>query len=245
MTHILHEENSSALVEKKSVTVVYNNDGSASITIPFKNLKRIDDFLQRKCFLDLMRLGIFPDCKEISEAECMRNACVFKLKLKEKNEKTAVVIIGDGKYPRFGCLLAFTTLWKIYSIDPLLSFDPIENGVRNLYGIKSHVQNIKKIEWERIPERVIVCAPHSHGDLNEGLKLIKRSINISSLKEINFVASPCCVVQRIEDKNKKTIPCHKRYADLGNWSNKGSFMLWKFTNSSLVEPEKRISYLDY
>ena len=224
----LHEQPCNSIETQRSVTVTYNNEGTAHVAIPNKHVKRIDTFLGRECALDLLALGLYPDAKEISEAESMRRACVLKLNMRPGCSKTTAVIVGDGKVPRLGALLAFTTRWNVFSIDPLMEFNPIEKGVRNLTVFKDKVQNIEKLDWgEQHPCRIVLCAPHSHVDFNIGAQLIKNSIHDPKLVAVvNAVASPCCMTQKLFDRDGEEVVCHQRYMDLGNWSTKASIMMW-------------------
>ena len=219
----------------RTIKVHYHKDGGASLTVPGRNLTRLDTFLKRRCSVDLLTLGIYPDAKEISEAETMRRACCTKLAMSPNRADTLAVVVGDGRHPRLGALLAFTTGWEVISIDPLAKRTTEELGVRRLTIIREYVQNLDTVQnsharWSgEHPLRIVLCAPHSHAKLIYGVELVRRSFNIKHLAEWNVVAMPCCERQYIPG-----MTCDHRYQDLGCWSDKASVQIWRRVTRRMI-----------
>ena len=85
-----------------------------------RHIRYIESFFKRRCMRDILDLKVFPDVKEMTEAEAMRRALVKRIRMKEISSSNLVIVVGDGSTPRLGVLLAYTTSWTIISIDPNL-----------------------------------------------------------------------------------------------------------------------------
>jgi hypothetical protein len=95
------------------------------------------------CFVDLVRLRVFPDAKDISEsfgalqavirhgmladvsgsgAETGRGAGVVEQQMAAVQQRRGVlcISIGDGSSPRTACLAAHITSWHTVSVHPAL-----------------------------------------------------------------------------------------------------------------------------
>ena len=177
-----------------------------------------------------MERNIYPDAKEMSEAETMRHAAVTKLDMRPGVPSTLAVVVGDGKHPRVGSLLAMTSSWQIISIDPACVRTESELRIDRLTIIKERVGEVDHLEIPDNIDRVILLSPHSHAKLQDGYDLIARSINVDDLVVFHAAAMPCCERQHLEGRL-----CDARYRDLGCWSSKGSIQLWRH----LQHPERR------
>ena len=217
--------------ENRIVRLHRHNNGSVSLTIPGNNIMHLERFFARKCVVDLWKLKIYPNLKEVSEAEAMRYALVRKLKLEEGSAGTLAVVVGDGRTPRLGALLAYTTNWKVVSIDPILKDDIRYNLIDRLTLIRHKIEagllevspcfdSMPIVGYKDSIRRVVICHPHSHADLNHSLTLIK---NHFPDEPISIVAMPCCVRQSIEVRKS----CDIRYEDLGIWSTKNVVQIWE------------------
>lgn len=85
------------------------------------NPRFIDTFLRWECGRFLLGLGLFPNVQEITESM----ACVEALRehLPEvllTDRDVVAVVVGDGRTPRTGALLAMRTKWACVSVDPAL-----------------------------------------------------------------------------------------------------------------------------
>ena len=207
-----------------------HNNGSVSLTIPGNNILHLERFFSRKCVRDIWNMNIYPNLKEVSEAEAMRYALVKKMRLNVGSNDTLVVIVGDGRTPRLGALLAYTTAWSVMSIDPLLKDDIKYSMIDRLVLIREKVEppylgvspcfDCRPIsELKSSIKRVVICHPHSHADLNHSLFLVKKHFPYTP---ISVVAMPCCVRQSIDGRAS----CDFRYEDLGVWSTKNVIQIW-------------------
>ena len=95
------------------------------------DLKYLDDFIKLACAPKLLKLRMFPDCKEIAESMAVWYAVVRTEVLNEQREPVrageapdTVVVVGDGVTPRTAALFAFRApQWRCVSVDPMLRFD--------------------------------------------------------------------------------------------------------------------------
>ena len=210
----------------RTVNMQRSNNGSISLTVPGRNIAHIERFFRRRCVRDLMdigpyTLGIYPDVKEVSEAEAIRHAMVKRLRMKEGNSDTVAIVVGDGRTPRVGALLAFTTAWTVYSIDPNLMPDAWEK-IWRFQAIPHEVERVRILEGGRLSgvSRVVVAAPHSHALLNDAVALARRSY--PNAQRMDVVAMPCCVRQTLAEREH----CDVRYEDLGVWSARSVIQIW-------------------
>ena len=207
--------------DMRTVQLHRHNDGGISMTIPSNHIMHLERWFRRKCALDLWELDIYPNIKEVSEAESVRHCVVQKLKLNEGSYYNLAIIVGDGRTPRLGALLAFTTAWQVISIDPMLKEHPGYSGIKRLHLIRNKIENVLPAN---IPDfdinRIVICHPHSHANPNDSLRLIRDKF---PGKPIDMVAMPCCVRQSIDGRKN----CDIRYEDLGIWSARNIIQIWR------------------
>ena len=198
------------------------NAGAITLTVPGRTIHHIERFWRRRCATDLWASGVFPNIKEVSEAESMRHAMVRRLDMDERSHSTLAIVVGDGRKPRLGALLAFTTGWTAVSIDPACDGD--WGAVRRLTTIRERVENVTVEEIRTAaPDplgRVVIAAPHSHARLDDAVTLARAAF--PQAKRLEAVAMPCCVSQTIAERAH----CDVRYEDLGVWSGKSVIQLW-------------------
>ena len=214
--------------DTRTVKLHRSNNGTISLSVPGRNISHIERFFRRRCVRDLLGigphpLGIYPDVKEVSEAESVRHAMVRRLRMNEGSSKTVAIIVGDGRTPRVGALLAFTTAWEVYSIDPAL-MPGAWSDIRRFKAIPCNVENVPLmlVGGMRLSgvERVVVAAPHSHALLDDAVALARRSY--PNARRMDAIAMPCCVRQTITGREH----CDIRYEDLGVWSAKSVIQIW-------------------
>ena len=86
------------------------------------NTRFIDMFLRWGCGRHLLGLGLFPNVQEITESmaclEAVREHLAGLVSL--SCPAVCAVVVGDGRTPRTGALLAMRTKWHVVSIDPAL-----------------------------------------------------------------------------------------------------------------------------
>jgi len=164
-------------------------EGESTIHLELKqrSARYFDEWFGMRCGADLHALGIYPNAKEVTESMAAKHALRRILGQESAGWRNVVCwCIGDGASPRTGALLAFTTRWKVVSIDPRLrqfsSFQSIDRltvvsgkaedydyaadggAIHLIVGVHSHApwNDI----WNRTPERKIgvaipCCVPHS------------------------------------------------------------------------------------
>ena len=93
--------------DMRTVQLHRHNDGGISMTIPSNHIMHLERWFRRKCALDLWELDIYPNIKEVSEAESMRHCIVRKLKFNEGSYHNLAIVVGDGRTPRLRCTLGF------------------------------------------------------------------------------------------------------------------------------------------
>lgn len=190
---------------EKAVNAIYRKDGSISFTIPGICMDYIDRFLKWKCSRELLTLNIY-NAREITESIAMRQAAI-KVKrglgIDTKNTKVLVLVVGDGATPRTGAIIAYTTSWKVRTIDPILrdswksnieyKEDYINNNIRRLACFKDTIENwctINKIKEEM--EHIIIMAPHTHCSLLPAVDWAFKNKSKYMVKNIHLIANPCC-----------------------------------------------------
>ena len=202
-----------------------------SLTLPTPNANHIDRFLKRNCALDLLdpKYDLKWDAKEISESEACLRAARAVLGIDPKREDVLAAVVGDGKHPRTGALIAFTTKWGVWSVDPMLdTTKKALYSINRLQLIPSKVQELEypfiipgwDVVWDGSPVRVLIL-PHSHAPVEASL---------DAFKPHHVVALPCCVPYNIKKKagdNDVDIPPAKEYYDWSCLSGERHVKVWK------------------
>ena len=195
------------------------------------HLRYLNEFLRRRCSVDLLRLNLFPDAKEVSESFGMWEAVFRHVKINEMKslDGDAIIVVGDGMTPRTGVVCKFMSQgpWTCYSIDPIMrldegnqsddpddpsySFGNVE-GVRILRGM---------IENYRIRcGKAIIVMMHCHVTLSKVLE----SIDAESIEGV--VCCPCCnwsESQRVFRGREADVI----YEDTNIFTKKNEVRVWK------------------
>ena len=175
--------------------------------------KYINEFIKLNLSaVDMLKNGIFPDAKEITESYGMFNAVHTKIKSDLNDPSVTLVSVGDGKQPRTATLFAFRTKWECISIDPGLNTSKISEWEKNIRNLKCIPDLVENVEISR--DKVIIVATHSHAPLPAILSNIKGKVR-------SLVAMPCCIPYNYEITH-----CIK-YRDAGVWSPKNEIKVWK------------------
>ena len=226
----------------RMVKINRGNHGAISLTVQGRHIRYIERFYRRKCMRDLVDLDVFPDVKEITEAEAMRHAIVKLLRVHEGHDTNAVLVIGDGATPRLGALLAYTTGWLSISVDPALKRIHYTESNR-MICIRSVIEDMDEVIHQinlgmeakgkgcDYYTRIVVAAPHSHANLEKGIDVARKAF--PNLKRLDAVAMPCCVRQSLEGQGVRN--CDMRYEDLGIWSAKNVIQVWSKIDLALPE----------
>lgn len=148
--------------------------------------RRLNKFLNLPCasrLLASVRWGLDP-MKEITESmavwEAVRRWARYRgVALSDRSIRALVV--GDGRSPRTGALLALTLDWQVTSIDPALRGDP---QIDRLTVVPSRLEERPDLRAD------FVLAVHSHATV-EATRRAGRGGTVISL--------PCCVPWPIHD----------------------------------------------
>lgn len=155
-------------------------------------MKYINHFLQSKCAIDMLSLGLFPNAKEITES-WGAYAALSRLtqKLDFNDPDINVVCVGDGSTPRTAATFAFRSRWNCISVDPALRSK--ESWYR-INRLTCHKDKIEKIKLDFGDKPVIIMLVHSHAPINACLR------NITTTGVRHLITMPCCVDHNINDK---------------------------------------------
>ena len=185
---------------------------AVTVTVPTPTLRYLDEFLSLRCRDDLLRLGLFPNAKEITESLAAYRAVKRALgDVRDLGDpaRTAVVV-GDGCTPRTAAVLAFRTRWRLYSVDPQLRTDERWGQVERLTVVPLRIE-----DWSlTLDGPAVVVAVHSHAPLGEAVLRVRAP-------ELAVVAIPCCVAQETG-----SLP-DLEYEDWGVWSEKRTVQVWR------------------
>jgi hypothetical protein len=191
------------------------------------NKRYISQFVRLKCAGDLLNLGLFPNAKEITESMAARHAVfthILKpLGLRKDDPNIAVAVIGDGHTPRTGALFAFTTAWRVYSIDlemrvkyltSSLQAETTWDAVKRLDTWRGDV--LKTVLGDTAAHDYILVFPHSHAPLKETIERWKVHDPGCVL---HVVSIPCCVKHELPQLGFV-------YQDYGIWSPCNEVKVW-------------------
>jgi len=190
---------------ERAVSAIYRKDGTVSFTIPGINMSYIDRFLGWKCAHELLDLEIY-NARELTESIAMRQAAVKVKKglgIDNRNTEVLIVVVGDGATPRTGAIIAYTTSWKVRSVDPQMRSewihndpyedDYINNRIRRIACYRNTIEN-----WcfdnilEKKFKHIVIMAPHTHCSIMPAIDWAFRNKEFKMVENIHFIANPCC-----------------------------------------------------
>lgn len=167
----------------------------------------INRFISMNCAVDMLRLGLFPNAKEITESYGAFEALCRFPEYDVKNPTINIVCVGDGTTPRTAATFAFRTKWNCYSIDPLLKH------VNGIHRLQQYRKKIEECSFT-FDTPTIICCVHSHAKLKECLKSIRAP-------ELSIISIPCCVPQYLD------VEPDIEYKDSNIWSPENTVKIWK------------------
>lgn len=97
-----------------------------------RRLDYVDRLLRWDCGPTLLEMGLFPNCKEITESVACLAAIDMYLDIRFSDTKVLGIVVGDGSTPRTAALLAARSKWNVVSIDPAMRGLPLPGC--ELYG---------------------------------------------------------------------------------------------------------------
>lgn len=213
--------------------IVKENRYETLISIKKPTMRYADEFLKCKCSPDLMKLGVFPDFKEVTESFGAYNAArkyVFKTHKSDgdiracgfdpSDRDVLALIIGDGNTPRTAATFAFRTKWEAWAIDPRLkeqwrTCGPCIPPIDRYYGYVTSGEEI--IVQGRA--KILIVHVHSHADLSATfINIYNQNVNA----EIITISIPCCVNHDTLGGRLPDI----EYDDWGIWSPDRTVKIW-------------------
>ena len=165
----------------------------------------LDRFVAFRCAPALLRLGVFPNAKEITESMAVLWAVDTHLGAKPcglrfNYRRVTCVVVGDGAAPRTACLACFRTKWgRVVAVDPALRCAP--EGDTERYAAVSrlelHAARIQDVRVDVDPahEHVVVVLPHAHVIPNQALaSLAFRAGGAGGRRRctLSVIQMPCC-----------------------------------------------------
>lgn len=135
--------------------------------IPAKYIAR---FLSWHSAADMLEQNMFPNIKEIAESMSMFYCVEEKLMSWDKylkdnrgNNNVNIIVVGDGHRPRTGAVFAYSTKWKVISIDPEMK--STDHNIQRLECFKCKVEDMPQHDFGDEP--CIIILPHSHAPVQE------------------------------------------------------------------------------
>jgi hypothetical protein len=185
-----------------------------TVWMPKPTTRYFDEFLQLKCAPDLLRLGLYPNGKELTESFAMYRAIVRLVGWHRLQDAVTLVDVGCGKQPRNAALLALRSRWSCTAIDPNL--DPAWEDER-MHNVRRLQCRQMRIEDYRCMADgpVVVAMVHAHVDVPTVLRSFRQ-------EQLLLVTMPCCVPSRMDE------PPAVDYYDHSCWSPQRRIYAWDF-----------------
>jgi len=190
------------------------------------SLKRPSDHLDRFfCHTARARLvNLFPNAKEVTESVGAFHAVNQHLMIDRSDPNVTAIVVGDGHSPRTGALIALSTNWNVWSVDPVLK--------TKYRGVSERLTLIDaKIEdspgWNLPGKRVVIVAVHSHARLQDAVRKVR------ACARLDAVSIPCCVKQHVMyldsegDDTVVPVPPDVTYEDGAILSPERTVLVWK------------------
>lgn len=173
-------------------------------------MRYLDEAIELRCFVDLLKLELFPNAKEVTESFGICQGIFSEICNDRHNPNITVVIPGDGSKPRTAATIVHRTLWSAISIDPALKNKQFPS-VKRLTCINKKIEEINTI---KINGFAILAFVHSHASMATTLDKIEAD-------RTAIIAMPCCKAIDID------IPCDLTYVDHSILSPKNTIHIWK------------------
>jgi len=166
--------------DKRALAARFFVEKDAEGCLPI-NLRFVDTFLRWRCGRELLAMELFPNTKEITESmACLEVVSEELGSIVSLTDPTCTaVVVGDGRTPRTGALLAMRTRWaKIVSIDPAL------------HGLTGEEQ----VDYKTLPKELQSFESQEQTDAN----LSRRAKMREDIKGIDRLEVEACKVEETE-----------------------------------------------
>ncbi len=196
-----------------------------------QNLQYLQFLWNKKAFIELMLLKVFPDPKEVTESVASYFHIQNHLKIHPGDDKTVVFVVGDGSYPRTAALLAKISNWTTISIDPAMQkciqkSSNIQKKIDKLSFVPDFIENYQ-LSQELLDkfDKAVVLMIHSHAD--NKITFEKTLVPfIEKNKTVGIIDIPCCF-------HKTFCSCSLQFSDEQILSSKNQVFV--YTNETLKE----------
>ena len=171
----------------------------------------MNEFIRLKCASDMLRFGLFPNAKEISESFGAYNAVRQHLRHLDRGDpRVTMIAVGDGRTPRTAATFALRSAWQCHSVDPVLRPGG-GHDIDRLTLQRTRAENATVVATGP----VVIVAVHSHAVLPAAVAMIRGPCTV------DVVAIPCCVPQKLEQEPDVT------YTDQNILSPARRVLVWR------------------
>jgi hypothetical protein len=157
----------------------------------------VNSFIKKKCFPDLLATGYFPNIKEVTESAACVYAAYRHLGLDRSDPNVHVVVIGDGHQPRTGAMFAYTSRWRVTSVDPQMRNPGPDPQVKRLYCVRDRVQDVRFLS----PVTQVAVLPHAHVTVADAMEACPGAA---------IVSLQCCIPHVHPDGRKPDVEFEER-----------------------------------
>ncbi len=188
----------------------------------------------------LVKMGLFPDAKEISESVAAFAAVRQHMPgLWDLDDPSILcACIADGHTPRTGAIMHAFTGWRVLSCDPAMRSFEAKHASHHMPRLTALRCTAAELPEQEV-DRLIICAVHAHnfvtrpppGAIAQGLmprpNILAETLSRLKAKEVLIVALPCCHRLWLPDREHIV-----EYRDPGIWSHHNRIKVWSFTNDT-------------
>jgi len=192
------------------------NQELLTVQIQKPSAKYFDEMLRMSSAADLLRSGVFPNAKEVTESFGAYDAVRRHLwrDFKPDDDEVLCICVADGRTPRTALTFALRSAWTCISVDPNLNTGRFPFWVTNFRRLLMFAKKIEQCQFSA--RKVVVVMVHPHVKIPLALEAI------TGFEQRAVVSMPCCVKQEIPGH-----PPDLEYHDRGVWSPQRTVKVWK------------------
>lgn len=167
----------------------------ADKVITGSSVSYISKLLKSRKVQKLAGMSLWSSVKDFTESVAVANAC-YKYSPWGKNDSSVgVFVIGDGRQPQTGALIASETAWSVHSCDPRMKRGGLHRHIERLWQHKKKAEHcLFDLPFVYSNEaKLIIVAPHSHANLRAVVDGWKRRCSLI------VISLPCCVPDGLGD----------------------------------------------
>lgn len=214
---------------KKEVLMVVNDHADhTQVYIKKPITKYLDRYITSKASVDIQKLELFPNAKEVTESYAAIQQAVRLAPPGDPN--VCFVSIGDGATPRTAGAAAFHSRWTCVSIDPNANHKTRWENIDRLTILRQKIEEVVDLTLPSQITTMIIACVHSHAPWDEVKNFILRH---PTMEAIHLIAIPCCV----PIPHDWPQPNIDKY-DWGIWSPERQVLVWKDINIIFGAPKE-------